>query len=125
VEPRAGLRLPRPPRPLLISHESIYRHLWRDKREGGTLHVHLRGARKRRRKRYGAYDSCDRLSGKRPISERAPEVETRERVGHWEADTVAGSGSKTVSLLSSSARAGWFSLASSRIGRPGRSASGR
>ena len=79
---------------LAISHETIYRHVWGDKNDGGTLHTHLRGARKRRRKRYGAYDSRGRLAGKRLISERPAEVETRSRVGHWEADTVAGSGSK-------------------------------
>jgi IS30 family transposase len=79
---------------LAISHETIYRHVWRDKRAGGTLYTHLRGARKRRRKRYGAYDSRGRLAGKRLISERPAEVETRSRIGHWEADTVAGSGSK-------------------------------
>src|SRR5215212_5821556 len=79
---------------LSISHETIYRHVWRDKKEGGALYTHLRGARKRRRKRYGAYDSRGRLAGKRMISERPAEVETRGRVGHWEADTVAGSGSK-------------------------------
>jgi IS30 family transposase len=79
---------------LSISHETIYRHVWRDKREGGTLHTHLRGARKRRRKRYGSYDSRGRLAGKRLISERPPEVEARQKVGHWEADTVAGASSK-------------------------------
>jgi IS30 family transposase len=36
---------------LSISHETIYRHVWRDKRAGGLLYTHLRGARKRRRKR--------------------------------------------------------------------------
>jgi IS30 family transposase len=79
---------------LLISHETIYRHVWRDKRAGGLLHTHLRGARKKRRKRYGAYDSRGRLAGKRMISERPAEVESRESVGHWEADTVIGTGSK-------------------------------
>jgi IS30 family transposase len=79
---------------LAVSHETIYRHVWRDKRQGGTLHTHLRGARKRRRKRYGAYDSRGRLAGKRMISERPEEVEARGSVGHWEADTVAGSGTK-------------------------------
>jgi len=34
---------------LLVSHETIYRHVWRDKKQGGTLYTHLRGARKRRR----------------------------------------------------------------------------
>ena len=31
-----------------ISHETIYRHVWRDKRAGGLLYTHLRGARWRR-----------------------------------------------------------------------------
>ena len=79
---------------LSLSHETIYRHIWRDKREGGTLYTYLRGARKRRRKRYGAYDSRGRLAGKRMISERPAEVEGRAEVGHWEVDTVMGSGSK-------------------------------
>jgi IS30 family transposase len=79
---------------LSISHETIYRHVWRDKKGGGLLYTHLRGARKRRRKRYGAYDSRGRLAGKRMISERPVEVEARGSVGHWEADTVAGAGSK-------------------------------
>ena len=78
---------------LLISHETIYRHVWRDKREGGLLYTHLRGARKRRRKRYGSYDSRGRLAGKRMISERPAEVETRCHLGHWEIDTVMGTGS--------------------------------
>jgi IS30 family transposase len=79
---------------LSISHETIYRHVWLDKKAGGLLYTHLRGARKRRRKRYGAYDSRGRLAGKRMISERPAEVEARQQVGHWEADTVAGAGSR-------------------------------
>ena len=79
---------------LSISHETIYRHVWRDKRAGGTLYTHLRSARKRRRKCYGSYDSRGKLAGKRLISERPAEVETRQQTGHWEIDTVMGSGSK-------------------------------
>ena len=32
---------------LAISHETIYRYIWADKRAGGALYRHLRGARKR------------------------------------------------------------------------------
>ena len=78
---------------LAISHETIYRHIWRDKRAGGLLYAHLRGARKRRRKRYGSYDNRGKLAGKRPISERPAVVETRSQPGHWEIDTVMGTGS--------------------------------
>jgi IS30 family transposase len=70
------------------------RHVWRDKAQGGLLYTHLRGARKRRRKRYGSYDSRGKLAGKRLISERPAEVQTRRQLGHWEIDTVMGAGSK-------------------------------
>lgn len=77
---------------LSISHETIYRHIWKDKAEGGGLHKHLRTAQKQRRKRYGAYDSRGRLAGKRHISERPAGAENRSRIGHWEIDTVMGKG---------------------------------
>lgn len=79
---------------LLISHETIYKYIWANKAAGGTLWTHLRGARKKRRKRYQAYDSRGRLAGKRHISERPAGVEDRTTVGHWEADTVMGSADK-------------------------------
>jgi len=76
---------------LRVSHEAIYVHVWADKRAGGDLWKHMRQATKRRRKRYGAYDSRGRLAGKRHISERPAQVEERIEVGHWEIDTVMGS----------------------------------
>ena len=77
---------------LRISHETIYRHVWRDRMLGGSLYTYLRGAQKRRRKRYGAYDSRGRLAGKRHISERPRAAELRSEIGHWEIDTVIGNG---------------------------------
>ena len=77
-------------RELAISHETIYRHVWRDLKAGGTLHVHLRCARKQCRKRYGRYDSRGRLAGKRMIGERPASVERRVQTGHWEIDTMMG-----------------------------------
>jgi len=79
---------------LRISHETIYRHIWRDKHRGGGLHRHLRCAIKRRRKRYRSYDSRGRLAGKRMIHERPASVEARRELGHWEIDTVLGKGSR-------------------------------
>ena len=77
---------------LLISHETIYIHVWRDKEAGGQLYRHLRCSPKLRRKRHNSYDSRGRLAGKRPISERPHHVEKRASVGHWEIDTVVGKG---------------------------------
>jgi transposase, IS30 family len=79
---------------LSISHETIYQHIWLDRRLGGSLYTHLRGARKQRRKRYGAYDSRGRLAGKRHISERPRAAELRTQLGHWEIDTIIGKGSR-------------------------------
>ncbi len=79
-------------RRLRISHETIYRNIWADKREGGKLYIHLRGACKQRRKRYGRYDSRGRMAGKRPITIRPAAVARRARVGHWEIDTMLGAG---------------------------------
>jgi IS30 family transposase len=80
----------------VMSHETIYQWIWRDKRCGGSLWSHLRGARKQRRKRYGQYDSRGRLTGKRPIEQRPAEVASRERIGDWEMDTVHGRGKACV-----------------------------
>lgn len=77
---------------LSISHETIYRYIWADKAAGGKLYTHLRGAQKQRRKRHNSKDSRGRLAGKRHISARSASVETRKTIGHWEVDTVVGSG---------------------------------
>lgn len=77
----------------VISHETIYRYIWKDKANGGDLWKSLRQSSKQRRKRYKAYDSRGRLANKRNITERPQSVETRHYKGHWEIDTVHGRGS--------------------------------
>lgn len=84
---------------LQISHETIYRHIWLDKRRGGTRFKLLRQAGKKRRKRYGTYDSRGRLAGKRHISDRPAAVENRTQCGHWEIDTVLGTGKPCIVTL--------------------------
>lgn len=75
-----------------VSHERIYQHLWADKRSGGHLYTHLRIASgRKRRKRYGKKDWRGRIPGRVDISERPEIVETKKRVGDWEADLVSGS----------------------------------
>ena len=79
-----------------ISHESIYKYVWRDKEMGGDLWTHLRGSRKQRRKRYRSYDSRGRLAGKRMIGDRPKVVERRKQLDHWEIDTVMSSGRECI-----------------------------
>ena len=66
---------------LSISHETIYSYIWHDKKYGGDLYQHLRGARKIRRKRYNSNDSRGRLAGKKMIDTRPSEIEKRLKVG--------------------------------------------
>ena len=72
-----------------ISHEWIYQHIYEDKRKNGDLHRHLR-CQKKRRKRYGIYDRRGKLSNRVSIERRPAEVESRQRLGDWEVDTMIG-----------------------------------
>lgn len=81
---------------LSISHETIYKYIWADKQRGGDLHIELRGSRKKRRKRHNSKDSRGRLAGKKMIDLRPEEIEKRLQLGHWEIDTVHGSGRKAI-----------------------------
>lgn len=76
---------------LHISHETIYRRIRWDKKVGGDLWRHTRIMSKFGRKRYRSHDSRGVLPGKRGIADRPEEVEQRQRIGHWEGDTVMGS----------------------------------
>lgn len=77
---------------LRISHETIYQYIWADKRAGGSLYRHLRQSSKQRRKRSRIYENRGRLANKRMIDDRPRIVDTRRNRGHWEIDTVMGSG---------------------------------
>jgi transposase, IS30 family len=72
-----------------VSHERIYQHVYSDKRAGGTLHLHLR-CQKKRKKRYGQRDRRGQLPERRSIDERPAVVDARRRLGDWEADTIIG-----------------------------------
>lgn len=72
-----------------VSHEWLYQRILKDKQAGGTAYQHLR-CQKPRKKRYGTPDRRGLLANRRSISERPAAVETREELGHWEADTVIG-----------------------------------
>jgi len=98
-----------------VSHERIYQYVWEDKREGGGLHEHLR-CRKTRRRRYGTYRRRGSIAGRTSIDERPAVVESRERLGDWEADTIIGKGHRDVlvSLVDRRSRLTRVGLASRR-----------
>lgn len=73
-----------------ISHETVYRWIYCDSRNNGDLHNHLRRRHKyrRRQKRYGSGRRF--ILGRVAICQRPRIVDTRERFGDWEGDTVEG-----------------------------------
>ena len=73
-----------------VSHERIYQHIWKDKRNNGKLYEHLRTQGRRYRKRGSAKDSRGIIKDRVDISQRPPVVETRERIGDLEIDTIIG-----------------------------------
>ena len=77
---------------LEISHQTIYSHVKRDKKQGGTLWEHLRQP-VRYHKRYATVERRGRLAGKPHISERPSAADHRTQIGHWEMDIVVGAGS--------------------------------
>lgn len=96
---------------LQISHETIYRHIYDDKRTNGDLWLHLR-CQKPRRKRYGSgQERRGTLKNRISIDERPAIVEKKERIGDWEGDTVIGKCQKGA-LLTLTERASRFTLAS-------------
>jgi len=79
---------------LPISHQTIYNYIRWERKKGGNLWKHLRQSTKKRRKKHNSKNTRGILPNKRNISERPDLVESRERIGDWEIDTVMGSSDK-------------------------------
>ncbi len=71
-----------------VSHEWIYQHVAADKASGGQLFRHLRQGHKRYRR--GKNGKRSPIPNRVSIDARPSVVDTRARVGDWEADTVLG-----------------------------------
>ena len=78
---------------IAVSHEWIYQYVFKDKLAGGSLYLHLR-CKKKRKKRYGSNDRRGNLINRVSIDERPDIVDRRNRIGDWEADTIIGKAHK-------------------------------
>jgi len=76
----------------LISHESIYLHIWADKQAGGDLYTHLRRQGKKYDKRRNGKSTRGQIKNRVSIDDRPKVVEDKSRIGDWEIDTVIGKG---------------------------------
>ncbi|KXS32040.1 MAG: integrase [Candidatus Gallionella acididurans] len=72
-----------------ISPETVYQRVYANKRAGGLLWKNLR-CQKQLRKRYGKAERRGTIPNRLSIDDRPAIVETRSRIGDWEADTVIG-----------------------------------
>ena len=77
-----------------VSHETIYQFIIDDQKNGGELYKHLRQKRKKRRKRIKNGDHRGQIPNRVSIDERPAIVDSKERVGDWEIDTVIGKNHK-------------------------------
>lgn len=73
-----------------ISAQTIYQWLRENRHQGGKLYLMLRQSRKKRRKRYGTGTRRPIIAGRKPISMRPAQVNSRQQSGHWESDTIEG-----------------------------------
>jgi len=92
-----------------LSPETIYRFVLKDKQQGGQRFSYLRPQTKPYRKRYGAKDARGTIPGRVGIEERPALVETRVRVGDWEADWVMGKAHKGAIVTLAARACSWRS----------------
>ena len=77
-----------------LHHETVYRLIYADKKNGGDLYAHMRIASKPYRKRYGHYDRRGKIKNRVSIDDRPAVVDRGNRIGDWEGDTIIGKGRK-------------------------------
>ena len=73
---------------ILISYETVYQCIWRDRHSGGQLYQHLRRKGKRYQSRRKSYAGRDHIKNRVNINEQSAIVEEKSRVGDLEVDLV-------------------------------------
>jgi len=73
-----------------ISHETIYKHIWKDKQQGGFLYRELRHHGKKYNKRSKGTAGRGCIISRVDIDQRPLIVEEKTRLGDWELDTIIG-----------------------------------
>ncbi len=79
-----------------VSHETIYKYIWKDKKQGGVLYKNLRHQGKKYNKRSKGTAGRGCIPGRIDIDLRPPIVEGKTRLGDWELDTIIGAGQSGV-----------------------------
>ena len=74
----------------MVSHETIYKFVYENRRNGGQLYSHLRRRHRRRRKRTNVYNNRGIIANRTFIDYRPNGANNKSRIGHFEGDTMIG-----------------------------------
>lgn len=73
-----------------LSHEAIYKYVYKNKDSGGRLYLQLPCKMKKYKSRSGSYSSRGMIIDRVSISKRPKIVDKKARVGDFEVDTIIG-----------------------------------
>ncbi len=103
-----------------VSHETIYKYVWEDKRRGGDLHTHLRHKGRRYASRGKRNAGRGVIRNRVDIEKRPSIVDRKVRFGDLEIDTVIGKNHKGALLTINDRVTGlvWIRLLSGKEAAP-------
>jgi len=99
----------------MVSHERIYQLIRQDKIDGGELYTHLRHKLKHRKQPINGTKIC--IKNKVSIEFRPAIVDTQERCGDWEIDTIIGKDQKGAILTMTERKTGFLLMEKMRFGK--------
>ena len=79
---------------LTVSHETVYKFIYKNKENGGLLYKHLRHRNKKYHNRSNTYKKRSIIPNRISIDQRSKVVDKKTRIGDWEIDTVIGKNHK-------------------------------
>jgi transposase, IS30 family len=99
-----------------VSHETIYKHIAKDKEGGGDLVSNLRINSRRRYRRRSKIGRGEKIPDRVDIDHRPKVVAERKRYGDWEADLIQGGGRSgyQLTVYERKSRIGKFHLLSNK-----------
>lgn len=82
----------------IVSHETIYQYIWKNKKQGGELYQYLARKQRGRRKRGNKTAYRGQIPHKISIEQRPEAANNRARFGDFELDTIIGANHKKAIL---------------------------
>jgi len=99
----------------MVSHERIYQFIRQDKQDGGRLWIHTRHKLKHRKRPVGGKQA--NIKNKVSIELRPAIVDTQERYGDWEIDTIIGENQKGAILTITERKTGFLLMEKMEFGK--------